>query len=557
MKLRTITSFFLLAVLALAVSCNSADKKKKVHLRKATYSKVDTSINPSNAYNDLFMDSTAVNSYLRADTTLSEELKKAIVSFYNSRNFEYAWFSSEGLPEQTKSFWNLLKNYYNYSDDKTILDKKMDAKLNDLFDEELKLTAENEKIRKMELDLTKYLYQYAEKENENDLNFDLQSLEWYVPKKKMSLDEMVTMAINNKNQYATKNAPSNDHFIKMRDMLDKYKKIKDQGGWDTIHIAKNSIKLGYKGPEIIQLRKRLAQEGFTSSTDSLKGNVYDESLAKAVKMAKWMYGYGTDDTTLSKEFMQDLNMSVDERLQQILINMNRMRWTPLQSNTDQRYLMVNIPEFKLYVMEKGKPAWDMDVVVGKDYYGTTLFTGKLNQVVFNPYWNVPPSIVKNEIMPKLGTDYLARNNMEIVSEGEIPEIRQKPGPTNSLGLVKFLFPNSHNIYMHDSPAKSLFEKDKRMFSHGCIRLKEPAKLAEYLLKPEGGWDMARVQSEMNGGEEKTIKLKDPVPVIITYYTAFAPGEGSITFLEDVYGFDEILAKKMFTNPVPVTRHVGI
>ncbi len=557
MKIKFAPLIIILAFAALISSCDSTGKKNKKVIRKATYSKIDTSINPSNAYNDLFMDSTAVNSYLRADTTLSEELKKAIVSFYNSRNFEYAWFSSEGLPEQTKSFWNLLKNYYNYSDDKTILDKKMDAKLNDLFDEELKLTAENEKIRKMELDLTKYLYQYAEKENENDMDFDLQSLEWYVPKKKMSLDEMVTMAIDNKNQYATKNAPSNGNFIKMRETLEKYKKIKDQGGWDTIHIEKNSIKLGYKGPEIIQLRKRLAQEGFTSSTDSLKGNVYDESLAKAVKMAKWMYGYRTDDTTLSKEFMQDLNISVDERLQQILINMNRMRWTPLESNTDQRYLLVNIPEFKLYVMENGKPAWDMDVVVGKDYHGTTLFTGKLNQVVFNPYWNIPPSIVKNEMMGKLTPEYLERNNMEIVSNGEIPEVRQKPGPTNSLGLVKFLFPNSHNIYMHDSPAKSLFEKDKRMFSHGCIRLKEPAKLAEYLLKPEGGWDMARVKSEMNGGDEKTVKLKDPVPVIITYYTAFAPGEGSITFLEDVYGYDEILAKKMFTNPVPVTRHTGI
>ncbi len=396
MKIKFAPLIIILAFAALISSCDSTGKKNKKVIRKATYSKIDTSINPSNAYNDLFMDSTAVNSYLRADTTLSDEIKKGIVSFYNSRNFQYAWFSSEGLPEQTKSFWNLLKNYYNYSNDSTVLDKKMDARLNDLFDEELNLAADNKKIQKMELDLTKYLYQYALKENENDMDFDLQSLEWYVPKKKMSLDEMVTLAMNNKHQYATKNAPSNENFIKMRETLDKYKKIKDQGGWDTIKVGKKKIKVGYKGPEVVQLRKRLSAEGFTSSNDSVNGNVFDQTLADAVKMAKWMYGYNTDDAVISNEFIQDLNISVDERLQQILINMNRMRYIPLESNSDKPYLMVNIPEYKLFVMENGQPAWTMDVIVGKDYHGTTLFTGKMNQVVFNPYWNVPTSIVKLE-----------------------------------------------------------------------------------------------------------------------------------------------------------------
>jgi murein L,D-transpeptidase YcbB/YkuD len=190
----------------------------------------------------------------------------------------------------------------------------------------------------------------------------------------------------------------------------------------------------------------------------------------------------------------------------------------------------------------------MPVVVGKEGHTTVLFSDALEYVVFSPYWNIPPSIVRNEILPAMNrnSNYLAKNNMEITGKSNgIPEIRQRPGPSNSLGLVKFLFPNSFNIYFHDTPAKSLFEQDNRAFSHGCIRLGDPVWMANYLLQDEPEWTPEKIKAAMNAGTEKTVKLKTPVPVIITYYTAWIGEDGQLQFRDDIYGNDKNVERKMF------------
>ena len=190
----------------------------------------------------------------------------------------------------------------------------------------------------------------------------------------------------------------------------------------------------------------------------------------------------------------------------------------------------------------------MAVVVGKEGHSTMMFNGDLNQVVFSPYWNVPPSIVRNEILPAMNRNgnYLSSQNMEIVSnDGELPTIRQRPGAKNALGRVKFLFPNSFNIYFHDTPSKSLFEKDKRAFSHGCIRLKEPEWMANYVLRDQPDWTPEKISAAMQSGDEKFVKVKDPIPVVITYYTAWVDETGKLNFREDIYGHDKKLAEKMF------------
>jgi murein L,D-transpeptidase YcbB/YkuD len=226
--------------------------------------------------------------------------------------------------------------------------------------------------------------------------------------------------------------------------------------------------------------------------------------------------------------------------------MERMRWMPVSENGN--LILVNIPEFMLHVYEGKNRVFDMEVVVGKEGHNTMMFTGDLNQVVFSPYWNVPPSIVKNEILPSMASNpgYLESQNMEIVSqEGDLPVIRQRPGPKNSLGKVKFLFPNSFNIYFHDTPAKSLFSRDKRAYSHGCIRLSDPEKMAQYLLRNQPEWTPERIQSAMNAGEEKYVKLEKKVPVVITYYTAWVADNGQLNFREDIYNHDEKIMNKMF------------
>ena len=190
----------------------------------------------------------------------------------------------------------------------------------------------------------------------------------------------------------------------------------------------------------------------------------------------------------------------------------------------------------------------MKIVVGKEGHNTMMFTKTLNQIVFSPYWNVPPSIVEKELLPEMAKNpnYLAKENMEIIGESDgIPEIRQLPGEKNALGKVKFLFPNSYNIYFHDTPAKSLFEKNKRAFSHGCIRLNEPEKMAQYLLQNDPSWDETKITEAMNAEKEQYVKLKEPVAVFITYYTAWVDEEGKLNFRDDIYSHDQKITQKMF------------
>jgi murein L,D-transpeptidase YcbB/YkuD len=188
----------------------------------------------------------------------------------------------------------------------------------------------------------------------------------------------------------------------------------------------------------------------------------------------------------------------------------------------------------------------MPVVVGKEGNNTMMFNGDLSTVVFSPYWNVPPSIAKNEIMPALARNpgYLESQNMETTPDGGF---RQRPGPGNALGKVKFLFPNSFNIYLHDTPSKSLFSRDKRAFSHGCIRVSDPEGLANYVLRKQSEWDAARINAAMNAGTEKHVKVKDPIPVIITYYTSWVDERGRVNFREDIYGHDKRVMAKMFNK----------
>jgi L,D-transpeptidase YcbB len=203
-------------------------------------------------------------------------------------------------------------------------------------------------------------------------------------------------------------------------------------------------------------------------------------------------------------------------------------------------LVVNIPEYKLHVYENGNHVFDMNVVVGSEKNQTAIFNDELTHIVFSPYWNVPQSIVQNEILPAMRRNrrYLSANGYERVgTENGLPKIRQKPGKGNSLGLVKFLFPNEHDIYFHDSPAKSLFTHRIRAYSHGCVRLAEPAKLAAYLLKDDPQWSPDKIEAAMNAGKEEWVKLSATVPVSIIYLTAWVDHEGVLNFRDDVYEKD--------------------
>jgi murein L,D-transpeptidase YcbB/YkuD len=220
--------------------------------------------------------------------------------------------------------------------------------------------------------------------------------------------------------------------------------------------------------------------------------------------------------------------------------MERCRWIPPEFSMSKVYIVVNIPSFKLTMVRNGKIELEFPVIVGDNLTKTVIFSGMMSYIVFSPYWNLPQSIIEDEVKPGIekNKNYLIMHDMEW-NNGKV---RQKPGKNNSLGLVKFIFPNSDDIYMHDTPAKSLFAKESRAFSHGCIRVGKPRALAVAILKDDPTWTPEKIDAAMHSGEEYTYKLKNKIPVYIGYLTAWVDGKGEISFYEDIYNRDERLAK---------------
>ncbi|MDQ6814276.1 MAG: L,D-transpeptidase family protein, partial [Bacteroidota bacterium] len=396
-----------------------------------------------------------------------------------------------------------------------------------------------------ELTLTEHFVRYI-LNNYKGGEIKRKEMERFVPFKKADALYLADSLLTKKHKDNKYYADVNPAYKLLKDQLQKYYDIAKRGGWQPINSMQKIIKKGASSPEVLAIKKRLEITSEMPAGDTTL--VFNEQLQEAVKAFQASRGL-TPTGTVTTSLIKEMNVPVQKRIEQILINMGRMRWmlTPTTGNL----IMVNIPEFVLHVYEGKNKAFKMDVVVGKEGHNTTIFTGTLNQVVFSPYWNVTPSIVKNEILPAMAKDpdYLSRNNMEEVAGGEdgLPAIRQLPGDKNSLGKVKFLFPNSFDIYFHDTPAKSLFSSDKRAFSHGCIRLSDPFKMATYVLRNQKEWTPEKIDEAMNSGQEQFVKVKNPIPVLITYYTAWVDENGVLNFRDDIYGHDSTLIQKIFTN----------
>jgi len=326
----------------------------------------------------------------------------------------------------------------------------------------------------------------------------------------------------------------------LKEQLIKYYKIEKIGGWPLIKTEKKIYTLNDTANSLKAIKKRLYFSGDLIKEDTT--TLFNKEMEAAIKNFKKRYGF-KEDGIITTALINEMNRPVQERLQQILINMERMRWMPAQPTTD--YLLVNIPEFRLHVFEKGKHAFAMNVVTGSVVNNTVIFSGTLKYIVFSPYWNVPSGILKKEVLPAItrNRNYLAAHHMEW-SNGSV---RQKPGPANSLGLVKFLFPNSYNIYLHDTPAKTLFSEEKRAFSHGCIRIAEPKKLAQYLLRNDAAWDSVKITNAMNAGKEQYVNVKETIPVFIGYFTAWVDGDGKLNFRDDIYGHDKKMKARLFVK----------
>jgi murein L,D-transpeptidase YcbB/YkuD len=339
-----------------------------------------------------------------------------------------------------------------------------------------------------------------------------------------------------------------------------------------------TLKLGVQDEQVELLRTRLNIEAPAS------GNAkrFDESVEEAVKRFQMTHGAAPDGVvgpgTRRLLNRQGQSASNPTRVKQILVNMERWRWLP--SDLGSFYVAANIPEFMVKVVDDGKPVFTTRIVVGKPDKQTPVFSNEMQEIVFNPYWNVPNSIKTEELMPAIrgggdwffgggggwDTTVFERNGLRVaIGNREVDpstldwsridirslNIYQPPGPTNVLGTVKFLFPNKHDVYMHDTTQKNLFAQTVRAESHGCMRVQNPDQFAVTLLKHVQGWSASQVSSAIASGEDEHVALKQKIPVYITYFTLWVNADGSISTFRDIYGHDSRMAAALFGEPLPM------
>lgn len=492
---------------------------------------------------DLDFDSTVLAVFFH-NYPAFKNYEENVRTFYLNRAYSYAWFDNNGLIEQAGNLVDRMLNLQNEG-----INQKLpyDQALDSLISKYNHQPQEQQKeLLDLELMLTAQYFAFAKLAWQGLDTTISTANDWFVPRKKVAyehyLDSMLKQPLN---QGSASIEPVYRQYEQLRTYLLKYRQLDAATDWPTIITDKKSYKIGDSATIITEIKKKLFKlQDYKGDTTK---HTYDTVLFGAVKQFQQRHGL-TSDGVIGPGTITALNVSIKDRIKQIIVNMERSRWLPVSLQSD--YLAVNIPEFKLHVYHADSLLWSCNVVVGKAVHKTVIFHGDIKYVVFSPYWNVPPSIVRNEILPGIRKDpkYIAKHNMEITStSGGLPVVRQKPGPRNSLGLVKFLFPNSYNIYLHDSPAKSLYSQSSRAFSHGCIRVSEAEKLANFLLKSDSSWTKETIHQAMHAGKEKYVTLRPTVPVFIAYFTAFIDREGQINFREDIYNRDKRLANMLISE----------
>lgn len=549
MRLRKLTSVLLLSMLAV-MGCQQSQRARKPLVRDTThYTKEE--------YIDLVLDSNTLHRFLEADTA-ARAYNDLIRNFYQQREYHYAWVSNERrLTEQAGNFLNMLHNEDMLSQKDSIAIRPALQQLYDrIMQDSGRVTAAD--APQLEMMLTGQFFAYGNKEWGGMTSDTAKDLEWFIPRKKLDMESLLDSLVQRPGN--TFEEPVNRYYITLRDALKKLAEMEKNGRWDSIRADKKSYKKGDSAAVITAVKNRLHAWGDLPVPDT--SALFTPALDTALRNFQERMGL-TITGTIQQPVLDALNVPLEKRMQQVLVNMERMRWVPVEPGNN--YLLVNIPEFKLHVYENGQLSWSCNVVVGKPGASTVIFTKLMKYVVFSPYWNVPPGILAHEVLPavKRNPGYLARQNMEVVgasgkpiSAGSISWnkysganfpyiIRQKPGRSNALGKVKFLFPNEYNIYLHDTPSRYLFGETKRSFSHGCIRVAEPKRLAEWLLRDDKAWTPEKIEKAMNGAKETYVPLKEQLPVFIGYFTAFVNSKGQLNFRDDVYGHDARLAAQLF------------
>lgn len=544
------------------------------------------------------LDSVYVIRQMRAEPRFKDQEQWAR-KFYRERQFRLGWFKQHQLVPQAQTMLGVIAKAKDEGlDPKEYEVKDFPAMFASLERARADSARRNALEREIDVALSGTYFNWASDFYRGIANpRDNKTLgqEWNVKRNRIKLhNALMTILRERESTYPYYEfAPLHQEYDYLKKALAGLRVRQAAGGWPTLP-ATTKLKPGDASPAVSLLRQRLLGSealmvpaadtnsvaagrpapGTTSvrtvgnKTPAATGiaEAYDAELVAAVKSFQQDAGLKADGL-VGGETLKQLNVPIGARIDQVILNMERWRWLPKRFEPD--YLLVNIPEYKLHVIEKNQEVMNMRVIVGKTLNATPVFSDRLEYVVLAPYWNVPFSIIDKEFRPKLEADpkgFLDRLDMEVVkgagrkavvvdpssvdwagvTESNFKyTVRRRPGPKNDLGDVKFIFPNSNEIYLHDTPHDELFGQANRGFSHGCVRVEEPIKLATYLLRDKTGWDKQTILDTIATRREKYVSVKNKLPVYLVYFTAWADANGRVHFRDDIYGHDKTLAREYF------------
>ena len=348
-------------------------------------------------------------------------------------------------------------------------------------------------------------------------------------------------------------APTGPVYKQLQSKMKFYRDIEAEGGWAKIPDGP-TLHPGDSGPRVALVRQRLAKTHHIEASQGQAAAKYDPALKAAVKAFQVRHQLDADGIAGAQTFAA-MNVSVETRIDQIRLSLERLRW--VKEEAVDTMVVVNIAGFEAYFFKDGKIEWQTPVMVGKNYRKTPIFRGDIAYLEFNPTWTIPPGILRNDTLPAIRKDpnYLASKNIQVIDKnGKVIDpstvdwtkhtksapytFRQTPGPHNSLGTVKFIFPNSHFVFLHDTPHRELFSRTERNFSSGCIRVKDPFKLAELILNDPVKYNRSELDAILETRETRRVNLSPKVPVIILYITASVGTDGEIRFYKDIYNRDQ-------------------
>lgn len=479
--------------------------------------------------------------------------------FYQKESGEPVW-SQEGITLPTVDrFITILSNSYqdglNPESYHLEVIKKLKSDLNaipiaDASEERVTILAD------LDTTLTDAFFIYASNLAYGKINNKEVYPNWIITKRSVDLMSKFNEAHSGNIQDVLDSlSPHYPEYMKLKEKLAKYQRITMDGGWPMVE-AGPKLQIGDHGKRVNELQRRLL---VTGELDKIhKKGTFDQSLKEALIKFQMSHGLKGDGIA-GAGTVQALSVSAKMRTQQIELNMDRLRWLP--SDLGRRYILVNIPDYSLTVMENGKKVMTMPVIVGKDEgLQSCVLSSKINYLEFNPYWYIPKSIAVKDILPKLkkNPNYLNEKDIQVFTDyGSSPlnskeikwskiepntfiyKLREEPGEENPLGRVKFIFPNTCGIYLHDTSNPELFKKSKRTFSHGCIRIGKPIELATYLLADKPNWAEDKILAKIETGDNKAINLTDPINIHIVYATAWVDQDNVLQFRNDVYNIDSI------------------